>query len=322
MLMEILVSLLILCLNVHSAVAAIRDSEGLTPLHRAAGRGDLGGVKKLIKAGADIHALDSRMGYSVLHKAVYSGNPDVVRYLVENGALIDLQNPGNGDTPLIDALYFKKKAHGKEIIDILLKAGASLAVRSRAGLTPLEAAKILKDQGAVDQIQAEISRRFTPKGIALMEAVKAKDLKAVQTLLLDSDVPVNEADSDGFTPLLRAAREGMTEITTLLLAHGANPNHLDVWMGANAGHKAGYWGRTEVMKILVKSKLDINARGLSNGYTPLHDAISGSHLETARVLVDAGAKLDIRGHDGLTALDIAKANGDQASIRLLSLRAK
>ena len=103
---------------------------------------------------------------------------------------------------------------------------------------------------------------------------------------------------DGFTPLLWAAREGLAPITALLLSHGANPNHLDIWMGANAGHKAGYWGRTEVMKLLVKTSLDINARGLSNGYTPLHDAVSGNHLETAKVLLDAGARQTFGGMMG------------------------
>lgn len=316
------ITIFILLMHLQSAIAEIRDGEGLTPLHRAAGNGDLLEVKKLVENGADIYAVDSRMGYSVLHKAVYSGNPEVVHYLIEKGALINLQNPGNGDTPLLDALFFKKKAHGKEIIDLLLKAGASLAVKTRAGYTALEAAKILKDQEAVQQIKEEMTRRYTPKGTALMSAVKKGDLKAIQRSLSDPKTPVDEADIDGFTPLLWAAREGMTQITAILLSHGADPNHLDVWMGANAGHKAGYWGRTDVMKVLVKTKMDVNARGLSNGYTPLHDAVSGGHFETAKVLVDAGARLDIKGHDGLTPLDIAKANGSDDLVRLLSSKFK
>jgi ankyrin repeat protein len=63
--------------------------------------------------------------------------------------------------------------------------------------------------------------------------------------------------------------------------------------------------------------MDINARGLSNGYTPLHDAVSGNHFETAKVLVDAGAKTDIKGHDGKTPLDIAQENGSQDLVKLL-----
>jgi ankyrin repeat protein len=320
--MKKIITIVVLIWGFQGVRAEIRDGEGLTPLHRAAGNGDLAEVKKLVESGADIYAVDSRMGYSVLHKAVYSGNPAVVQFLIEKGSLVNLQNPGNGDTPLLDALFFKKNAHGKEIIDLLLKAGSSLAVKTRAGFTPLEAAKALKDQEAVQQIQDELARRYTPKGKALMNAVRERDLKVVQKCLADSKTPIDEADIDGFTPLLWAAREGMTQIASLLLSRGASPNHLDIWMGANAGHKAGYWGRTEVMKVLVKTNMDINARGLSNGYTPLHDAVSGNHFETAKVLVDAGAKLGIKGHDGLTPLDIAKANGNEKLVRLLDSKVK
>ena len=299
--MRLFVILLIALLSLSSASAAeIRDADGLTPLLKAAGRGNLAEVQKLIANGADIYSVDSKTGASVLHKAVYSGNPQVVQYLINQGALVNLPTAGNGDTPLLDALFFKKRAHGDEIIDILLKANSSLAVKTRAGFTPLEAARLLKDEKAVQRIQAEEARRFTPKGKLLMSAVRKNDFKAVEKCLADPSTPLEETNVNGFTPLLWAAREGMTRITALLLSHGANPNHLDSWMGANAGHKAAYWGRTEVMKLLVKSSMDINARGLANGYTPLHDAVSGNHYETAKVLVTAGAKLDVEGHDGLT----------------------
>jgi ankyrin repeat protein len=293
-------------------------SDGLTPLHLAAGKGDIKSLQRLLDQGASVYVVDSKMGVSVLHKAIYSGNPAAVALLLKRGALIDLQSPSNGDTPLHDAIYFKKKLHGKEMIELLLQSGVSLSIRNRAGLTPLESAELLKDEETASLIRNEMGRRFSPKGIALMEAVKSKDVQKLKTLLKDPLTPVEEADEQGFTPLLWSAREGMVEITSLLLNRGANPNHLDSWMGANAGHKAGFWGRSEVMKLLVNHRLDINGQGLYNGYTPLHDAVSGNHLETAQVLVNAGAKTDIRGHDGKTPLDIAKENRNADMIKLLN----
>jgi len=42
-------------------------------------------IKRLVENGADIYSVESKTGASVLHKAVYSGNPDVVQYLVDKG---------------------------------------------------------------------------------------------------------------------------------------------------------------------------------------------------------------------------------------------
>jgi len=312
-----LLSTLLLVSCSSSQLKTNRDDGGLTPLHRAAGQGDVLLMEKLIAEGGDINALDSKMGIDVLHKAVYSGNPQAVKLLLEKGALIDLQSPSNGDTPLHDAIYFKKKTHGRELIALLLKAHASLSIRNRAGLTPIESAELLKDNETIAQIKDEEKRRFSSQGRALMGAIRRNDVKRAKILLSDKSTPVEESDDQGFTPLPWAAREGMVQMVALLLDHGANPNHLDSWMGANAGHKAGFWGRTDVMRLLVKHGLDLNARGLYNGYTPLHDAVSGNHLETARVLIEAEAKTNIQGHDGKTPLDIAKENGNQDIVRLL-----
>lgn len=300
--------------------SAARDNEGLTPLHRAAGEGNVALMEELIRDGADVNALDSKMGVDVLHKAVYSGNPEAVRLLLEKGALVDVQSFSNGDTAIHDAIYFKKKSHGKELIDVLLQFHASLSIRNRAGFTPLGAAVLLKDDETIRQIHEEEAKRFSSRGHALMEAVRNDKLDIAKRLLADPSTPINEADDQGFTPLLWAAREGMVKMTELLLDHGADPNRLDSWMGANAGHKAAFWGRTEVMRLLVKRGLDLNARGLYNGYTALHDAVNGSHIETAQVLVDAGARINIRGHDGKTALDLAQENQNAELVELLTLR--
>ena len=47
----------------------VKDDTGLTPLHRAAGYGDLPAVELLLANKADLHLLDSVMGSSALHKA-------------------------------------------------------------------------------------------------------------------------------------------------------------------------------------------------------------------------------------------------------------
>ena len=62
-----------------------QDNEGRTPLHLAALKGDIGTVKVLISAGADIHALNEE-GATPLHLAAKGGHSEVVRILIEAGA--------------------------------------------------------------------------------------------------------------------------------------------------------------------------------------------------------------------------------------------
>jgi ankyrin repeat protein len=300
---------------------SIRDAEGLTELHRAAGRGDTATVRDLLDHGADIDALDSKMGVSVLHKAIYSGNPETVRLLLQRGALIDLQSPSNGNTPLHDALYFKGK-RGMEIIKMLLDGRANLAIKNRAGLTPIDSAHLLHDDAAIKMLEAEWARRFPQAFAELMAAVRNNNLRKLKEIAPKNKALLSVQDEQGFSPLLWAAREGMDEIVAVLLANGADPNQLDFWMKANSGHKAAFWGRAKVMALLVKNGLDINAKGGYNGYTPLHDAVNGGHLDVVRVLLDAGARTDIAGHDGKTALDLARERGDKTVLELVESAAK
>lgn len=299
-----------------TGLAASRDPDGLTPLHVAAGYGDLAKVKTLLKQGADLFSLDSRMGVSVLHKAVYSGKAEVVEHLLKEGALVDLQSPSNGNTPLHDALYFKPGSDTR-VIEALLKFRPSLAIRNRAGLAPKDSAKLLNDQSAVALIEEYERTAFSEKGRQLMLAVKANDSEKVKRFVEHPDQPLEEADEQGFTPLIWAAREGFTAIVELLLGKGADPNRLDQWMKANAGHKAAFWGRAEAMLRLVKNGLDVNARGGYNGYTALHDAVVRGHLEVVKVLIQAGARKDVKGHDGKTARDIAKVSANADLLKAL-----
>jgi ankyrin repeat protein len=103
---------------------AHRDSFGCTPLHYAR---SAAAARRLLDAGADPNAVNPG-GESPLHYAAYEA-PDVARVLLAAGADPNLHN-----THGMTALHF---ARTKEVVEILVGAGARLDARNNRGQTPL-----------------------------------------------------------------------------------------------------------------------------------------------------------------------------------------
>lgn len=151
---------------------------------------------------------------------------------------------------------------------------------------------------------------------ALMSAVKANDLAAVNRLL-GAGALVDQADGNGDWPLIMAAYLGHIEVLSALLDAGADVGVLDPGMQATALHAAAYAGHAKACALLINHGVELNRQGPVNGYTALHDAVWQSNLEAASVLVQAGADRTIRSKQGQTPLALAKANKQQALITLL-----
>ena len=282
-----------------------KDADGLPAVQVAAGRGKLGALKALVEAGANLHQ-PGPMDVSVLHKGVYSGNPEVVEYLLHHGASVNAVSPSN-------AIYFRSPK-GERIIRALIAAGANLDFKNQAGLVPLDSAWAVKYPAAIRLLQG--LGHHTLAGQRLRETVLANDIPALEALLAKTKQGLGERDENGFTPLILAARTGLAKEAEVLLQNGADANQLDLWMGANAGHKAAYWGRASVIPVLFAHGWKPDERGGYNGYTALHDAVAGSHVDTVRELLKGGARFDIEGHDGKTALSLARELGNSEVLAL------
>lgn len=68
-------------------------------LHEAAKTDKIDKVRKLLKEGHPVNALDSRFGLTPLHFAVRNGRVEVAQLLIENGASLT-QPSAQGITPL------------------------------------------------------------------------------------------------------------------------------------------------------------------------------------------------------------------------------
>ncbi|CAN6469655.1 unnamed protein product [Victoria cruziana] len=89
--------------------------------------------------------------------------------------------------------------------------------------------------------------------------------------------------------------------------------------GWTAVHFAAVWNQADVLSKLLNgavNDVDVDARD-SEGRTALHIASSRGHVESVRLLLQAGARKDAQSNDGRTSLFRAAANGDTAMVELL-----
>jgi uncharacterized protein len=296
----------------------VRDTQtGLSALMLASGLGNSEIVKELIRAGANVFDTDSKAGSTALHKACQVGSLEVVRLLIEAGAFVDAVATSTGHTPLIEALWFK----WPDVVAYLLEKGASLNVKTHYGFSLLDhfqyalkvnvygKEKLLKADELLKRRQQDDNDMINAQ--KLMAAVLQNDLNSVKQFIvnganIEERYPSLGGFNDFHTPLLVACRQGFTAIAAELIKAGADINAVEPTFGAVPLHKATYNGWVDVTKLLVEqSGINIDFQGLTNGYTPLHDALWHGFADCAEILINAGANLNLKGHDGKYPVDIA-----------------
>ena len=83
---------------------------------------------------------------------------------------------------------------------------------------------------------------------------------------------------------------------------------IDMQVTGNALHVTSFHGLVNATKVLLDSGVDVYAKA-GNGCTPLHHAAAFDHEDVARLLLGAGAKLDVADSRGATPLDVASDEG-------------
>jgi ankyrin repeat protein len=123
-------------------------------------------------------------------------------------------------------------------------------------------------------------------------------------LLLDSGAKVDARENWGdTTALMWAVAEGNHPVVRMLIDRGADVNLRSKFVPSATGR--GFEGATPVAARANQPAED-NASG---SLTPLMFAAREGDLESARMLVAAGADINVRGGDGKDALGLAVFNG-------------
>lgn len=322
---------LALSLSVASPVAAASD------VADAVMRGDAAAVRALLQKKADVNAPQVD-GATALHWAVYRGDLTTVNLLLGAGATVSRANR-EGVTPLSMAVLYGHVA----IVERLLKAGADAKERGPNGETTLmfaarngnpELVRLLLAAG-VDVNAAEKLRVTT----ALMWAVEQEHPEAVKVLLAAGADPNAKSGGAGLprnyvanrvnTTNVKAAQErrrraaeaGRTYEQQLAFEQQQTRQTGPDRAAAAAGAGGVQPRQGPAQEAAEEADSEVAIAGLvgggGGGLSPLVLAAREGDLESARALLDGGARVNQTTEYGWTPLLTAINNRTYAVASLL-----
>lgn len=129
--------------------------------------------------------------------------------------------------------------------------------------------------------------------------------KTLVMALLQAHSHVDQADDQGYTPLMRAVIRNCFDCVELLLRYGADPEKQTI--NANTALMFAAQGKANILALMLRSNINIKARN-KNSYTPLMLAIKANCEQCVKLLLKAGANPKRKNEQGENAFDLAKDN--------------
>lgn len=220
--------------------------------------GDAGGLRRHLTDHPSV--LRQRVFFDI---GSYFGQPALLEFVAENPIR-------HGSLP----------SNIVEIARIILDAGSDRESINRT-LEWVASGRVVREQGAQIPLIDLLCDHGADPNTAMRAALVHGEFSAAEALIrrgAELDLPA------------AAALGQPHEAAALLPQAGEDERH---WALALASQ----FGRAEVVRLLLEAGVDpnrFNPVGCHSHSTPLHQAALGGHLETARVLVEFGAKLDTK----------------------------
>ena len=351
---------------------SIGHQGGLTPLLHAVRQGHGEAVRALLDGGADANQVSAGDGTSPLLMAAINSQYDVALLLIERGADPNIASALNGIAPLWATINSRwqprtrfpqpqeqgqQSASYLDVMKALLEAGADPNARTtkhpwymvytgcgnrNCGLvntwgatafwraaygTDVEAMRLLVEYGAdphIATIKPPPRRRSTQnQGVNQVAGEltdSARTARLTQPWFLSSEFkPKKEKDAekgknlvDPTDPYDRTG--GMEDQSGLPPIPEGGPGVYSIHAASGVGYGEGYAGNAHrhapggwlgAVKYLVEELgVDVNLRD-HNGYTALHHAAARGDTELIRYLVDRGADVMVVSRAGQTTVDMA-----------------
>lgn len=219
--------------------------------------------------------------------ACSNGHAEVVKVLLENGALVDAQDK-SGESALI-AAALNDHPH---VVDLLLAHGASIdlvelnhgrsALNAASAKGHLQSAKVLVDHDA--NIESEDINGWS----CLSVAVRNQHLEMVK-YLLEKGANQNVKDMTGNTLLITASSLGFVKIVEALLEGGAE---LEIRNNnaVSALCIASLRGRIQIVHLLLEYGALTDSEDPNQLMSPLSCACYGGHRDIVWTLLNVGSK--------------------------------
>ncbi|KAF6780276.1 hypothetical protein AHF37_00203 [Paragonimus kellicotti] len=234
------------------------------------------------------------LGVSLI-AACYTKDQEEFKRLLDLGVDINTRNPGG-----LTCVHLCCINGDYEFLEFLIKEGADVNIQDNDGWTPLHAASSFGSE--------ELVRLLLEHGAD------------VSIFSCETELPVDLSQNNSVTKLLTEAMQlkrvdpdqvRQTEAQLLLrdakhwLEIGRCDYVIDPRTGASPLHVAACKDYTDVLEVLLKIPgLDIDCQD-HDGWTALHAAAHWNHEQSVRLLVDAGASLDVYTFTNQSVLDVA-----------------
>lgn len=227
---------------------------------------------------------------TALIDAIKAGDTTGAIALIDKRADVN-EAQADGTTALHWAVY----RDNVDVVKRLIKARAKVAAANDYGATPLSEAAVVGN-------------------VTVLEA------------LLKAGAKVDAKNTEGQTALMVVSRTDNVEAARLLLKRGADVNEKEAWRGQTALMWAAAQKQPAMVAELVKAGARVNERSLVNawerqvtseprfqnrpagGMTALLYAARQGCLECVKILIEAGADVNLADPQGVTPTIIATAN--------------
>ncbi len=155
--------------------------------------------------------------------------------------------------------------------------------------------KVISQDGSVDEISqliekgADVNAKDKLGYTPLVMAAKG-GLSDVCMKLVELGADVNARDKHGDTPLIRAAKRGHSKMCMKLIELGADVNAKDKWgltpllCAAKEGYSAKE-GHSDVCMKLIELGADVNVKD-KNGWSPLTYAARNGHVDSVKAIIE------------------------------------